>query len=655
MTDINRALALHRAGRLNEAEALYRQILQSDPEQPDALHLLGIIALQTGHNDTAVDYLRKAVDRRPQVADYHYNLGLAFAGLEKPAEAAGHFRQAIALKPDFAEAYNNLGNALREQGDLEGAAHHYRRGLELDPANAALHNNLGVALHNSGSNEEAIGHYRRAIDLDPNNADTHFNLGNALYALGYWEQSVAAYERAIGLKPDLVDAYVKLATTLRRLNRFEQAEARYRQVLRLQPDLTSIYVNLGCVLEEQGRLQEAERTLTHAMELDGRSALALVSLGNVHRAHGHFRQAEAAYREALRSSSGYVDAYLHLATVKRYSSRDDDDAQNILTLLANPNIGNDDKVGLHFTLGKILDDCGAYDDAFSHYSEGNALNHRTSHFDIGQLTSHVDRIVRTFDTKFFFKRRKHGRPSELPVFIVGMPRSGTTLVEQIIASHSQVRGAGELTKIHDLAGEISVRLGIAGEYPEVVTEIDPGTSRALAADYEAYLHGRVDAGAVRVSDKMPSNFAHLGFIALLFPNARVVHCTRHPLDVSLSIYFQHFRQSYDYAHDLGDIGNFYRQYQRLMKHWHEVLPLRVHRLRYEDLVASPEQEVWALIEFLGLPWDEGCLAFHRNERPVRTASVWQVRRPLYSGGVGRWRNYERHLGPLKQALGIENQ
>jgi tetratricopeptide (TPR) repeat protein len=653
-SDINHALELHQAGRLQEAEALYRQILQRDPEHVDALHLLGIVALQTGHCDQAVNYLGKAVERNPKVPDYHYNLGLAFAGLGKPDEAVSHFRQAIALKPDFVEAHNNLGNALRERGDLEGAAHHYRRGLELDPGSAALHNNLGVVLHNSGNNEEAIGCYRRAIDLDPTDADTHFNLGNALCALGRWEQSIAAYERATGLKPDLVDAYTKLAATLRRLNRFKQAEACYRQVLQLQPDRAAVYVSLGCVLEEQGRLGEAERTLKRAMELNGRSAPALVSLGNVHRAHGRFGEAEAHYREALRSNSDYVYAYLHLATVKRYSSRNDDDVRSILALLANPSIGDEDRIGLHFTLGKIFDDCGAYDDAFAHYSEGNALNHRTSHFDASQLAAHAHRVVSTFDAEFFASRRKHGCSSELPVFIVGMPRSGTTLVEQIIASHPQARGAGELTKIHDLASEIGTRLGSAGVYPEVVAEIDPETSRALAAEYEAHLRGCVDAGVVRVTDKMPSNFTHLGFIALLFPNARVVHCARHPLDVGLSIYFQHFRQSHEYANDFADIGRFYRLYQRFMEHWAQALPLRVHHLRYEDLVTNPEREARALIDFLGLPWDERCLAFHRNERPVRTASAWQVRRPLYSSGIGRWHNYEQHLDPLKQALGIDS-
>jgi hypothetical protein len=236
-----------------------------------------------------------------------------------------------------------------------------------------------------------------------------------------------------------------------------------------------------------------------------------------------------------------------------------------------------------------------------------------------------------------------------------MPRSGTTLVEQIIASHPQAYGAGELKKIRDLAREMGVRRGVAGDYPEVVAEIDPETSRVLAAEYEAYLCRGVDPGVTRVADKMPSNFAHLGFIALLFPDARVVHCTRHPLDVGLSIYFQHFAHSHEYAHDLSDIGHFYRLYQRFMKHWNEVLPLRIHHLRYEDLVTNPEGETRALIEFLGLPWNEGCLAFHKNERSVRTASAWQVRRPVYNRGVGRWRNYEKYLGPLKQALGPENQ
>ena len=646
-------VAHHQAGRHVEAEAAYRQILGIRSDHRETLHLLGLLYLQTGQLPEAESYLAQAMQSGPPIAEEHYNLGLTLVGQGRVVEAAQQFRRAVELRPDFAAARNNLGNALRELGDLKGAAHQYRYGLELDPANAALHNNLGVVLHNRGNNDEAVQHYRRAIALDSTDADTHFNLGNALCALGYWEQSIAAYERAIGLKPDLVDAYVRLATALRQLNRFEEAEAYYRHVLGLRPDLTAVYVDLGAVLEEQGRLQEAERVLKRAIELGGRSGRALMGLGNLHKAYGRFREAEASYREALCSSSDYVYPYGYLVTLKRYSSRDDEDAQRIRALLTDPNIEDEGKVCLQFALGKILDDCGAYDDAFSHYDEGNALNYRTSHFEVSELVSYVDRVVSTFDTEFFASRSEHGSSSELPVFVVGMPRSGTTLVEQIIAGHPQVHGAGELNKIHDLAREIDTRYGPTKAYPEAVTEIDPETSRALSAEYETHLRTYADPGAVRISDKMPFNFMHLGLIALLFPNARVIHCMRHPLDVGLSIYFQQFRHSHQYADNLANIGRFYRLYERLMKHWGQVLSLKGHHLRYEDLVTDPERETRALIEFLGLPWDDRCLVFHRNEHPVQTASAWQVRRPVYSHAVGRWRNYEKYLGALKKTLGIE--
>ena len=231
-----------------------------------------------------------------------------------------------------------------------------------------------------------------------------------------------------------------------------------------------------------------------------------------------------------------------------------------------------------------------------------------------------------------------------------MARSGTSLVEQIVASHPLARGAGELTKIADL---ITAFERTAGPYPDSAAALDAKTSHRLATAYESHLCRVAGGNAARLTDKMPANFMHLGFIALLFPRARIVHCLRDPLDACLSIYFQRFRHGNDYAYDLADIGFFYRQYQRLMDHWRRVLPLAIHEVRYEDLVADPDGQVRALIEFLGLPWDEHCLVHHRSRRAVQTASAWQVRQPIYASAIGRWRHYEKHLGPLKQALELE--
>ncbi len=682
------AVASHRAGRLAEAETLYRQILEQVPDDRDTLFLLGSLALQTARPEAAAAWIGQAIaavaDDVP--AEYHYNLALACAGMGKAAEAAAHLRHAIVVAPDFVEAHNSLGSALRELDRKEEAIEHYRRAIALAPEYALAHANLAAILHESGRVGEAIVHARRAVELDPGDAEAHASVAKALAALGQDEEAIPACQKAIALVPNRADFHVDLGGVLARLGRLgnsekalrralelspdhvsakftlgsvleqagrlEEAEACYRQVLHVHPESADVKVALARVLQLESRLEEAEQALKRALALDPRNAFAHLLLGELRAAEGRFGEAEQSYREALHWRPQCAGALLNLANIKRYTSLQDADAQAIDALLARPDIPESDAACLHFALAKICSDCGAYEEAFRHYCEGNTLKHRCSRFDRDRLEARTGRVLRTFDRTLFERRRGYGLDSERPVFVVGMARSGTSLVEQIIASHPLARGAGELTKIADLIAALE---RTAGSYPEAAAALDAKTSSRLAAAYESHLCQVAGGDAARVTDKMPTNFMHLGFIALLFPRAHIVHCLRDPLDSCLSIYFQHFHHGNDYAYDLADIGFFYRQYRRLMDHWRQVLPLAIHEVHYEDLVADPEGQVRALIEFLGLPWDERCLAHHRSRRVVQTASTWQVRQPIYGSAVGRWRRYEKHLGPLKQALGLENR
>jgi tetratricopeptide (TPR) repeat protein len=682
------AVAAHQTGRLAEAETLYRQILERVPEDPDTLFLLGSLALQTARPEAAARWIRQAISATAEdvPAEYHYNLGLAYAGMGQAADAAEHFRRAIAVAPDFVEAHNSLGSAMRELDRREEATEHYRRAIALAPEYVLAHTNLAAVLRESGRFGEAIVHARRAKELDPSDAEAHASVAKALAALGQDEEALSAGQKAIALAPNRADFYMDLGGVLARLGRladsertlrralelapdhvgaqfalgsvfeqagrFEEAEACYRQGLDVHPDSVDVHVALARVLEAQRRLDEAERTLKRALTLNPRNAFAHLVLGELHAAEGRFGDAEQSYREALHCLPQYAGALLNLANIKHYTSLEDTDAQAIDALLVRPDIAESDAACLHFARAKICNDCGAHEEAFRHYREGNALKHRSSRFDRGKLEAQTERVLRTFDRAFFERRPGYGLNSERPVFVVGMARSGTSLVEQIIASHPLARGAGELTKIADL---ITAFERTAGPYPESAATLDVKTSRQLAAAYESHLCRAAGSDTARLTDKMPTNFMHLGFIALLFPHAHIVHCLRDPLDTCLSIYFQYFHHGNDYAYDLGEIGFFYRQYQRLMDHWREVLPIPIHEVRYEDLVVDPEGQVRALIAFLGLPWDERCLAHHRSQHAVQTASAWQVRQPIYSSAIGRWQHYEKHLEPLKQALELENR
>jgi protein O-GlcNAc transferase len=366
--DINRALALHQAGRLNEAEALYRQILQTDPEQPDALHLLGIIALQSGHNDKAVGYLGKAVKYHPQVPDYHYNLGLALAGLGKPVEAAHHFRQATALKPDFAEAHNNLGNALKEQGQLDQALESYQRALVLNPHYAAAHSNLGVTLQDRGDTQGAMEHYQKAVAIDAADPDSQYNLANALRAMGRLDEAVNGYRKAIALRADFLDAYINLGMALKDSDALDSAIEVYEHALALDPKSTTVWIRLGNVLKGQGKIRDAIDRYKRAIDIDPACAEAHYNLGNALREVGEHVQAIAALKQATKLKPNFREAYTNLGDLLWEMGRLDD----ALVALRGALALSPDSAEAHNNLGNVLKAQGKLGEAIAAYREASA-------------------------------------------------------------------------------------------------------------------------------------------------------------------------------------------------------------------------------------------------------------------------------------------
>jgi tetratricopeptide (TPR) repeat protein len=591
---INQAFALaqqyHQAGSLTSAAATYRQILEWDPANARALFHLAAACEALGDLPGAIACYRRALRLTPDHAVVHYNLGVALKEQGELKEAVSCYLQAIELKPEFPEAYANLGIALHEQGDPERAMAAYHQALRLRPDFAEAHNNLGVILKEQRKLPEAAACYQRAVQLKPDYADAYSNLGNALRDQGSVEQAAAAYRQALSLEPGDAEAHDGLAN----------------------------------VLEVQGRMDEAVRHALEALRLHpdwGRPLFSLAQLA----VHGYYQFPEA-------------------------------QVERIETLVADPSISPGQAGILHFVLGVLYEKRAAYDDAFAHYRRGNALKHRLLHetgraFDPQKHDEAIGQTIAAFDPAFFERVRGFGLDSELPVFIVGMPRSGTTLVEQILASHPQMFGAGELTGGNRLADELTARLGAPEGYPRCLDRLDAATARATAGDYAHQLAWR-GGEAARVSDKGPLNYLYLGLLAALYPRARVIHCRRDPRGVCLSCYFQYFREDMDFTWDLGDLGRYYRAYERLMDHWRAVLPLRTLDVVYEDLATHQEAVSRQLVAFCGLDWDQRCLAFHENRRPVQTASKLQVRKPMYTTSIGRWRHYAAHLGPLLEALGL---
>ncbi|MFQ5785014.1 MAG: sulfotransferase [Alphaproteobacteria bacterium] len=578
------ALRAQQAGRLDEAEAGYRRILAARPDHADALHLLGLVAQQTGRGGEAIALIGRAIAAAPGVARYHGNLALALLQQGRLGEAEARCREALALDPGYVDGLNTLATILKDQGRLDEAIASLRRAVALRPDYAPAHNNLGNILKDRGDFDAALACYARALEIAPDYVAAEFNRGVALTGLGRLDEAEASCRRALALRPDDADAHNNLGNVLRFKGRLDEAAAAYERALELRPDFASARNNL------------------------------------------------AEFRKFEKDDPGF-------AALEALKGRD--------------RLAPHEAISLRFALGKMYADIGDHDRAFANYREGNVLRaHEAARqgrvFRADEHARYVDAVITTFGADFFARAASGGAESDRPVFIVGMPRSGTSLVEQILASHPQVYGAGELPEIGLIAGRIAGQTGSA--YPVGAAALDATTRRRLG---EAYLE-RVAAAAGdarRVTDKLPANFLHLGLIALILPGARVVHCRRDPRDTCLSCYFHDFYQGNEFSNDLADLGAYWRDYRRLMTHWRETLPLAVIDVDYEALVADQEAESRRLVAFCGLEWDARCLDFHKTERTVRTSSTLQVRKAIFTGSVGRWRAYASHLAPLNAALG----
>ncbi len=476
---------------------------------------------------------------------------------------------------------------LHQAGELTQAEQIYREVLQLDANQPDALNLLGVLANQAGRPEVALNYFRRALAVQPAEAEFHINSASACKALGDVPAAISHYRQALRLKPEAVTAHIYLSDALMEHGDLEEALVHSREALRLKPDSALAYCTLG--------------------ELAG---------------HGCYQ---------------FTDT----------------DIRHMQELLAGGGQGTHDASLLAFTLAAYWEKKGDCDEAFRLYHQANELKRqvyrqKNQAFDRQQHLRLLDDLIRAFTPEFFARTRNFGADSEMPVFVVGMVRSGTSLVEQILASHPQVYGAGELKDIDQIATVLPGRLNSQARYPECLTSIDPATAKTLAYLYLQRLAGQ-SGTAIRVIDKMPHNYLHLGLIAVLFPRARIIHCRREPMDVCASAYFQNFKWL-PYASSMEDIAFYHRHYLRLMRHWRQVLPLPMQDAVYEDLVQNQEAVSRQLVAFCGLDWDERCLTFYQSPRTVQTASKLQVRQPIYNRSVARWKRFEAHLQPLRDAL-----
>ena len=602
----NLANAERARGALAAAIAGYRKAIALEPGLVEAHRNLGGALIAAGEPEAGIEALRRALELRPAYAEAVTQLARILIAQGRAAEAVPHYERLLAHERR-ADTLNDLGTLLAGLGRYQAAADCFREALDLEPRAAAPHANLGHVLHCLGDHRAAIEHSRRAIELDPRLMEGHLHLGNALLAINETHAAEAAYRAGLDVAPDHAPLHTAHAMAERALGRVDAAAASVRQSLAIRPDAADTLTLLGSLAIDRGRFEEAETLMNKALALSPGLPEALIGLTAVRR----MTAADRAWRDAAESTLARGLPVAHA-------------------------------IGLHHALGKYCDDVGEFDAAFEYHRRGHELARRSRPpYDRAATSERVTRTLAVFDRASLAALRPAGLASERPVFVFGMPRSGTTLAEQILASHPQVHGAGEV-----LFWQFGADAELAARPEERAATI-----AALGREYLASF-APLPASAARVIDKLPSNFKNLGLIHAALPAARFIHLERHPLDTCLSIYFQGFSAAHAYATDLADLAHYYREYRRLMAHWRATLPPHLLlEVRYESLVDDPEHWTRRMLAHLGLSFDARCLQFQKTERPVLTASNWQVRQPIGKGSIGRWRHYARELEPLRAALG----
>ena len=650
-------IALAHLGRLLAAKPglaaeQAEEILKVVPGQPTALLLLALAKRALGAFDESLAILTRLTAAQPQHAAAHFELGVALrrAGRGEPALAA--LRRAVSLDAHLAPAWLELGILYSEIGDRQNADLAYSHHLKCSTRNPTLLA-AGAALF-ANRLPEAESLLRTHLRGAPGDVAALRMLAEVAGRLRRYRDAEALLKHCIELAPSFAAARHNLALVLHREGKSEEALAEVERLLAAEPRQAG-YINLkAAILGSVGEYSASLALYKEVLDEYPNQAKVWMSYGHALKTAGHDRDGIAAYRRSIELQPLLGEAYWSLANLKtfRFTTADVNAMRSALTCTG-PELDVHERLHFHFALGKALEDAGSYAESFAEYEEGNRLRRSELHYDAREHTARTARSVVVFTPEFFAKRAGLGCDAADPIFIVGLPRSGSTLLEPILASHSQVEGTMELPDITAMARGLAwaAEQTEPGRYPDVLTLLPPDRWRSLGEEYLAHTRIYRKRGAPYFIDKMPNNFAHVGLIHLILPNAKIIDARRHPLACCFSGFKQHFAMGQNFSYSLEDIGIYYRDYVELMAHFDRVLPQRVHRVFYETLVDDTEAEVRRLLDYCGLPFEPACLRFYENSRAVRTASSEQVRRPIYRDGVDQWQHYDEWLEPLRHSLG----
>jgi len=569
-----------------------------------------IIELFTnGQKIEALETIKTLADKHPNESLLQNINGVCYKETGQLELAVKCFEKALVIKPDFADAHYNLGLTFQELNQIDAAVKSYKETLLIQSNYAQAHNNLGIIYKELGKTEDAIKSYEQVIILQPDNAEAHHNLGNALNELGRLDEAIKSYEQALSLQPNYYEIHNNLGSILHEIGQTDRALNSYKEALSINPNFADAHNNLGNILKELGQTDEAFNC----------------------------------YVQALAASPNNAQIHRNFGMMKHYKEGDTQ-LSHMQSLLSTNNLSNSDRSNLCFALAKAYEDLEMKDELFKALNEGNKLRKQELNYSIEKDLNKHAAYYKVFKSNV--KESTSYKPADVsPIFIVGMPRSGTTLVEQITSSHHKVHGAGELSSLNNL---------IAPIMSDNLTPSNALSEKNLLLIRQGYLNNlsNLNVSESIITDKMPTNFENIGFILKAFPEAKIIHLKRDAMAICWSIYQRHFpAKGLGFPYDMQDLAKFYNSYTEMMTFWHELFPNQIYDISYENLTTNQEEETRKLLQYCELEWDENCLNFHTNKRAVKTTSSMQVRKKMYQGSSNAWRKYEEQLKPLIKALG----
>jgi predicted Zn-dependent protease len=632
------------------AETQAGEILKVAPGHPIAQLLLSSAQRLQGRTAEAATGLQQLVEREPRAAAVRLELGLALGALGRGTAAIDALKAAVALKPDLAEAWRALGDHALAIGDSQLADQAYAKHLRFSARDPRVASAAAALLDQQIAIAEA--NLRDYLKEHPTDVAAIRMLAEVAARLGRYGDAENLLTRCLELAPGFRAARHNYAYVLHRASKSERALQEIDSLLTTDPKNPGYRSLRAAVLARIGETQQSIELYRELLQQYPNQARAWMSLGHALRAAGEQTESIEAYRKTIELQPSIGEAWWSLANLKTFEFSDAD-VTAMQTQLARPDLTAEDRFHFDFSLGKAFEDRADYARAFVHVQAGNEQRRKLISYDADETSAQVQRAKALFTPEFLRARAAQGSTAADPIFVIGLPRSGSTLIEQILASHPQVEGTQELPDILAIARRLSGKRtrGDPSHYPEVLGTLGAEELRALGERYLAQTRIQRKTDRPCFIDKMPNNWAHVGLIHLILPQAKIIDARRHPLGCCWSGFKQHFARGQHFSYSLTDIGRYYRDYVELLAHFDGVLPGRVHRIFYENMVEDTENEVRRVLDYCGLPFDARCLEFYRNERAVRTASSEQVRQPIFRDALEHWRHFDPWLGPLRDALG----